>query len=93
MEEGLDGRGRRRRVGHAGLQLAGHLGVDEGVELEEVEQPPAPQGRESGCLNRLEVPAAALYVQDLILEADDVALSNLDRSVAAAVEDERPIPA
>ena len=50
-------------------------------------------GAKPGRLDRLQVPAAAFDVQDVLLVAEDVALADLHRGVAAAVQHQRRDPA
>src|SRR6185436_8581431 len=45
--------------------------------------------RESARVDRLQVPAAALYVEHLLLVAEQVRLAQLDRRIAAAMQHQR----
>ncbi len=93
VQEGLD-RG-RRRPGAEGVdgQLLDHLG---GAERRQPGQAPrriqAHRG-EARLLDGLEVPAAPLDVEDLLLHAEEIAPAQLDRRVAAAVQHQRAVAA
>jgi hypothetical protein len=84
----------RRGIGARALAQQGvdHLGIAQALERGQ-----SPQGRqaergEAGGRDRLEVPAAPLDVQDLLLLAEQVPRARLDRGVAAAVQHQRAVP-
>lgn len=47
---------------------------------------------EPHLFDRFQTPAAALDVEDVLFLAEEAALAELDRSVAAAVQDQRRVP-
>ncbi len=49
--------------------------------------------RKIGFLDRFEVTSAALDVEDVLLVAEDIALADLDRGIAPAVQDQRGVAA
>ena len=93
VQDRLDRRRRRGRAQHVRDELVHHVRVGEPVEARELEHVVEPDRREARRLDELEVPAAALDVEDVQLVAEAVALGDLHRRVAAAVEDERLVAA
>ena len=89
VQDGLDRRRRRRGLEHVGGELVDHLRVRQRVELRQPLQIVQLHRRESGRLDGLQVPAAALDVQDVFVLAEQVLLHQLDRGVAAAVQHQR----
>jgi hypothetical protein len=70
-------------------ELVHHVGVGELLQGREPRDGVEAHRREAGGFDRLQVPAAALDVEDRLRAAEAVALADLDRGVAAAVQDER----
>ncbi len=93
VQDRLDRRRRRRRPGQVRRQLVDHRQVGQRGKLREPLQVREPHRREAGRLDGLEIPAAALDVQDVLVVAQQVALGQLDRGVAAAVQHQRPVGA
>ena len=79
---------RRGRIGaqHVGAHLVHHLRVGKRFELRERHQVVQAHRRKARRLDRLEVPAAALHVEDGLLAPEEVLLVDLHRRVAAAVQ-------
>ncbi len=89
VEQSLDGREGRVGAQHARVQLIHHLRIG---QLRQARQPARGlerHRREAAQGDGLEVRAAALHVQDFDFLAEDVLLAQLDRGVAAAMQDER----
>ncbi len=82
------GRGRGGARGVRG-HLVDHLRVGKRWQLREALQVREPHRRKARLLDRLQVPAAALHVEQLLHLAQDVLLRHLDRCVAAAVQHQR----
>ena len=78
VQDGLDRRRGRIRPQHVRAQLVHHLRIGEGLELRQLEQPRHPHRREPLLLDRLQVPAAALHIEDGLLFAKDVFLFDLN---------------
>jgi GNAT superfamily N-acetyltransferase len=83
-----------RGRGRAGAQrvrgeLVDHLRVGERRQRRQASHVVEVDRREAGRLDRLQVPAAALHVEDVVFLAEQVLLAQLDRGVAAAVQHER----
>ena len=89
VQNRLDRRRRRRHPGHVRDQLVHHLRVAEGFEPRQPQQMRQAHRREAGRLDELQIPAAALHIQDVFLVAEQIALADLHRGVAPAVQDER----
>ena len=86
VQNGFD-RGRRcRGPEHMRGELVYHLRVWQCVELRQPKQVVQLHRRKSGRLDSLQVPAAALDVQDVFVLAEQILLHQLDRGVAAAVQ-------
>ncbi len=93
VQEGLDRRPRRLGVDEAACEVRDHLVVGHRLPLAQGQQVVEPQPREiGGCAGR-EVGAASLDAERAPLAAAVVALDELGRRVAAAVQDERGIGA
>ena len=93
VQDSLDRRRRRRGVGHVGPQLVYHLWIRQLLELGERKHMPHADRGESTLFDGLEVPAAALHVENILGLAEDVVLRDLDRRVAAAVQHQLGITA
>ena len=76
----------------ADLTLLEHLRIAQCFKPRELEEMAHPHRREAGRLDRLEIPAASLDVEDLLFLADQIALAYLDGSIAASVQDQRLVP-
>src|SRR5215210_8070569 len=92
VENGLDGRRRRRGPGHVGDELVDHLGVGERGQPGEPHDRPESHRGEPGRLDGLQVPPAPLDVEDVLLLAEQIALADLDRRVSPAMEHQRLVP-
>ena len=93
VQDRLNGRHGRGRVGQADLQLLRHLQVGELRQCGQPEQVRQAARREARSLDGFEIPAATLDVKDVLVLAEDIRLAHLHRGVAAAVQDERRIAA
>jgi hypothetical protein len=92
VQDRLDRRRRRRGPDHVRDELVHHVRVGQPLEPRELADVVEPHRGEAGGFDRLEIPAAALDVQDRLALAEAVALADLHRGVAAAVQDERLVP-
>ncbi len=93
VQDRLDRRRRGARPRHVRRQLVDHVEVGQRRQLREAGEVREAHRREPGFGDRGEVPAAALDVEDVLVVADQVALAQLDRRVAAAVQHERAVAA
>ena len=73
--------------------MADELLVGHRVPLAQREQLVEPEAREVGCLGRRKIDAARLDPQHPLLAAEMIALEQLARGVAAAVQDEAAVGA
>ena len=93
VEDRLDRGHRCGRPQHVGDELVHHVRAGQPIESGKLEHVIEPHRREARRFDELEVPAAALHVEDGQLVAEAVALDDLHRRVAAAVEHERLVAA
>jgi hypothetical protein len=93
VQQRLDARRRRGRIEQREAQLVHHLLVGHVGELEQLAETREAHRRMPGRLDRREVPARALHVEDLDGLAERVLRLRLHARVAAAVQDERRIGA
>ena len=79
----------RCRARHVGDEFVHYLRIAQRLELRELEQMCHAHRREARFLDEFEVLAAALDVEDVLVVADEVALPDFDRRIAAAVQHQR----
>src|SRR5258708_16274803 len=70
-----------------------HRGGGEWGQLGEPQHVRKPHRREALRLDRLQVPAAALDVEDRLLLAEEILFADLDRGVAPSVQHQRLVAA
>jgi hypothetical protein len=88
MQDRLDGRIGGRGIEERGALLAHHVSVGERVALRHAQQGGEPHRREAARLDRGEIPAASLDVEDVGLVAVEVVDPELHGGVAASVQHE-----
>ena len=88
VQERFDRRIGRRRVQQVRALVVDHRLVGQGGEGPQFPQVIQLDARQAGRLQRVQVPAAALDVQNLDLLAQPVLSARFDRGVAAAVQDQ-----
>ena len=93
MQDRLDGWHRRRGIDRGRSELSRHLEVGQGLELGEPKELAQLHRGEALLLDRGQVPARALDVEQVYGLAEQVRLRHLDGGVPAAVEHERGIAA
>ena len=83
---------RRAGASHLGGELVHHLRIRQRLDLCELQQMLHPDRGESLRLDRLQVPAAAFDVENLLFLAEEIAFPDLDGSISAAMQHERGVP-
>ena len=86
VKDRFDRRRRGRRVSHRCTKLLHHLRIRELLERRQADDAFESDGGESGRFDSLEVPAAAFDIEDVLELAKEIALADLDRRVATAVQ-------
>ena len=74
-------------------KLIHHLRVGQSRQLGQAQHVRQTHGGKSLRLDRLQVPAAALHVEDRLFLAEEVFFADLDRGVAASVQHQRFVAA
>ena len=93
VEDGFNRRRGRAGAQHVRVELVHHLRIGQAGEPRQPAHMPERDRRKAGRLDRLEVPAAALHVEHVLVLAKEIALAQLDGSIAAAVQDQRFVAA
>ena len=93
VQDGLDRRRGRPGAQHVRVELVHHLRVGQAGERREPAHVAERHGGEAGSLDGLEIPAAAFHVEDVLVLAEEILLAQLDRGIAAAVQDQRLVAA
>ena len=78
VKDGFDGGRGRAGAQHVGVELVHHLRIWQAAQPRQPAHMPEGDRREAGRLDRLEVPAATLDVEHVLVLAEEVPLAQLD---------------
>ena len=93
VQNRFDGWCRRRGARQVRDKLIHHLRIAQGLELRKPQQMGHAYRRKACFFDEFEVPAAAFDIENFLVIADEIALADFDRRIAAAVQHERLVAA